>query len=176
MGHRVAVIAGDGIGPEVVAEALKVVRASGVVLDTVDYDLGGARYLRTGEVLPDATLDELKAFDAILLGAVGTPEVPPGVLERGLLLRLRFELDLYVNVRPFANAPDLDTVVVRENTEGSYAGEGGFLRKGTAHEIATQGSVNTRHGVERCLRYAFELAGSRPRKHLTLVHKTNVLT
>src|SRR5437660_11986599 len=114
MGHRVAVIAGDGIGPEVVAEALKVVAAAGVRLVTVDYDLGGARYLRTGEVLPDAVLDELRAADAILLGAVGTPDVPPGVLERGLLLRLRFELDLYVNVRPFLLPPRLDAVVVRE--------------------------------------------------------------
>ena len=175
MGHRVAVIAGDGIGPEVVAEALKVVHAAGVALDTVDYDLGGARYLRTGDVLPDDVLEELRGTDAILLGAVGTPDVPPGVLERGLLLRLRFELDLYVNVRPFAGG-GLDVVVVRENTEGSYAGEGGFLRKGTPQEIATQGSVNTRHGVERCLRFAFGLAQGRPRKYLTLVHKTNVLT
>src|SRR5436853_1409854 len=125
MTHRVGVIGGDGIGPEVLAEALKVVRAAAVPIETVDYDLGGARYLRTGEVLPDATLDELRGVDAILLGAVGTPDVPPGVLERGLLLRLRFELDLYVNVRPFAKPPDLDTIVVRENTEGSYAGEGG---------------------------------------------------
>src|SRR5204863_4964689 len=113
--------------------------------------------------------------DAILLGAVGTPEVPPGVLERGLLLRLRFELDLYINLRPF-RGDGLDFVVIRENTEGTYAGEGGFLRKGTPHEVATQGSVNTRMGVERCVRYAFELAQTRPRKHLTLVHKTNVLT
>src|SRR5260370_12111268 len=122
MGHRVAVIAGDGIGPEVVAEALKVVRAAGVVLDTVDYDLGGARYLRTGDVLPDHVLDELRGADAILLGAVGTPDVPPGVLERGLLPRLPFELDLYVNMRPFVFSSGLDVVVVRENTEGSYAG------------------------------------------------------
>ena len=170
-------LAGDGIGPEVITEALKVVRAAGVALETTDYDLGGARYLRTGEVLPDAVLDELRGFDAILLGAVGTPDVPSGVLERGLLLKLRFELDLYVNLRPF-EAPDagVDLVVVRENTEGIYAGEGGFLRKGTPHEVATQGSVNTRMGVERCIRFGFELAQSRPRKHLTLVHKTNVLT
>jgi 3-isopropylmalate dehydrogenase len=175
MAHRVGVLAGDGIGPEVVAEALKVVRASGVTLDTVEYDLGGARYLRTGEVLPDAVLDELRGLDAIFLGAVGTPEVPPGVIERGLLLRLRFELDLYVNLRPMEGAR-IDAAVIRENTEGSYAGEGGFLRKGTPHEVATQGSVNTRFGVERCLRFAFDLAQSRPRRHLTLVHKTNVLT
>jgi len=173
--HRIAIIGGDGIGPEVTAEAVKVVRAAGVDIDTVDFDLGGRRYLATGEVLPDSALDELRGFDAILLGAVGTPEVPPGVLERGLLLRLRFELDLYVNLRPF-QADGLDFVVIRENTEGTYAGEGGFLRKGTPHEVATQGSVNTRMGVERCIRFAFELAQSRSRKHVTLVHKTNVLT
>src|SRR5207245_11049036 len=167
---------GDGIGPEVLAEALKVVRAAAVPIETVDYDLGAARYRRTGEVLPATTLDELRGVDAILLGAVGTPEVPPGVLERCLLLRLRFELDLYVNVRPCAKPPELDTIVVRENTEGSYAGEGGFLRKGTPHEVATQRSVNHRLGVERCVRFAFDLARSRPRRHLTLVHKTNVLT
>ncbi|HVE94671.1 MAG TPA: 3-isopropylmalate dehydrogenase [Acidimicrobiales bacterium] len=175
MGHRVAVIGGDGIGPEVVAEALKVVDAAGVALDRTPYDLGGARYLRTGEVLPDAVLDELREFDAILLGAVGTPDVPPGVLERGLLLRTRFELDLYVNMRPFGTDA-LDFVVIRENTEGAYGGEGGFLRRGTPQEVATQGSVNTRHGVERCVRFAFELAATRPRRHVTLVHKTNVLT
>ncbi len=179
--HRVAVIGGDGIGPEVVAVALDVVRASGVPLDTVDYDLGGARYLQTGEVMPDSALEELRGFDAILLGAVGTPDVPPGVLERGLLLRLRFSLDLYVNLRPFKAGPNrhndgVDFYVVRENTEGTYAGEGGFLRHGTPHEIATQGSVNTRLGVERCVRFAFALARSRERRHLTLVHKTNVLT
>jgi 3-isopropylmalate dehydrogenase len=173
--HRIAVIGGDGIGPEVTAEALKVVRAAGVPLETVDFDLGGERYTRTGEVLTDADLDALRSFDAILLGAVGRPDIPPGVLERGLLLRMRFELDLYVNLRPFV-ADGVDMVVIRENTEGTYAGEGGFLRKGTPHEIATQGSVNTRLGVERCVRYAFALAQSRPRKHLTLVHKTNVLT
>ena len=173
--HRVAVIAGDGIGTEVVAEARKVVRAAGVVLDEVEYDLGGARYTRTGEVLPDAVLDELRSVDAILLGAVGTPDVPPGVLERGLLLRMRFELDLYVNLRPF-ESDRLNCRVVRENTEGTYAGEGGFLRKGTPHEVATQGSVNTRMGVERCIRYAYELANGSERRHLTLVHKTNVLT
>jgi len=180
--YKIAVLGGDGIGPEVIAEALKVSRAAGASLDTVDYDLGGRRYLATGEVLPDAVLDELRGFDAILLGAVGTPEVPPGVLERGLLLKLRFELDLYINHRPFVAAASvgagvpLDMVVVRENTEGTYAGEGGFLRHGTAAEVATQGSVNTRFGVERCVRYAFELAEARGRRHLTLVHKTNVLT
>jgi 3-isopropylmalate dehydrogenase len=179
--HRVAVIGGDGIGPEVTAEALKVVRAAGVALDAVELDLGGARYLRTGEVLPDSALDDLRTYDAILLGAVGSPGVPPGVLERGLLLRLRFALDLYVNLRPFRAGPSarndgVDLVVVRENTEGTYAGEGGFLRHGTAAEIATQGSVNTRFGVERCIRFAFDLARARERRHLTLVHKTNVLT
>ncbi len=177
MGHRIAVIPGDGIGKEVTAEALKVVAASGVALDTVDFDLGGERYLRDGTVLPDEVLDELRGFDAILLGAVGTPDVPPGLIERGLLLKMRFDLDQYINQRPFL-APEsgVDFIVIRENTEGTYAGEGGFLRKGTPHEIATQGSVNTRHGVERCVRYAFTLAQGRPAKHLTLVHKTNVLT
>ena len=181
MAHRVGIIGGDGIGPEVTAEALKVVRASGVDLDTTDYDLGGRRYLATGEVLPDPVLDELRGYDAILLGAVGTPDVPPGVLERGLLLKMRFALDLYVNLRPFKAGPNrhndgVDFLVVRENTEGTYAGEGGFLRQGTPNEIATQGSVNTRLGVERCVRFAFDLARSRAAKHLTLVHKTNVLT
>jgi 3-isopropylmalate dehydrogenase len=172
--HRIAVIGGDGIGPEVTAEAIKVLRAAGVELDTVDYDLGGQRYLRDGEILSDGTLEELRGFDAILLGAVGTPEVPPGVIERGLLLKMRFALDLYVNQRPFS-APGHDFVVIRENTEGPYVGEGGVLRRGTPHEVATQGSVNTRMGVERCVRYAFGLAATRPRRHLTLVHKTNVL-
>ena len=177
MRHRVGVIGGDGIGVEVIAEALKVVRAAGVDLDTVDYDLGGARYLRDGTILPDAVVDEWRQLDALLLGAVGTPDVPPGVIERGLLLKMRFDLDLYVNQRPFVDAAGRhDFVVIRENTEGTYAGEGGFLRKGTPHEIATQGSVNTRFGVERCVRYAFDLANHRDRKHLTLVHKTNVLT
>jgi 3-isopropylmalate dehydrogenase len=175
--QRIGVIAGDGIGPEVVAEALKVVRATGVALDTVDYDLGGARYLRDGTILPDSVLDEWRGLDALLLGAVGTPDVPPGVIERGLLLKMRFDLDLYINQRPFLEADrGIDMVVIRENTEGPYVGEGGVLRKGTAHEVATQGSVNTRMGVERCVRHAFELATQRSRKHVTLVHKTNVLT
>jgi 3-isopropylmalate dehydrogenase len=175
--HRIAVIGGDGIGPEVVAEALKVVAATGVELDTTDFDLGGARYLRDGTVFPDETLDALRAYDAILLGAVGTPEVPPGLIERGLLLKMRFELDQYINQRPFLlPANNVDMIVIRENTEGPYVGEGGVLRRGTPYEVATQGSVNTRHGVERCVRYAFDLAASRQRKHLTLVHKTNVLT
>ena len=178
-------IRGDGIGPEVVAEALKVIDACGVAIETIEYDLGAGRYERTGEVLPDSVLDELREADAILLGAVGPPigstAVPPGVIERGLLLRLRFELDLYINLRPFNGvpgsiAPDADVVLVRENTEGPYAGEGGALRRGTPFEVATQGSVNTRHGVERCVRYAFGLAERRSRHHVTLVHKTNVLT
>ena len=181
MAHKIAVIGGDGIGPEVTAEALKVVAAAGVDLDTTEFDLGGSRYLRDGEILSDDTLEELRGYDAILLGAVGTPEVPPGVIERGLLLKMRFELDLYVNQRPFVGtAPGHerahDFVVIRENTEGPYVGEGGVLRRGTPHEVATQGSVNTRRGVERCVRYAFELAGQRERRHVTLVHKTNVLT
>ncbi len=179
--HNIAVIGGDGIGPEVTAEAVKVMRAAGVDFDTTDFDLGGQRYLRDGEVLSDETLDELRGFDCILLGAVGTPEVPPGVIERGLLLKMRFALDLYINQRPFAGTAPGGTaphefVVIRENTEGPYVGEGGVLRAGTPFEVATQGSVNTRMGVERCIRYAFELAAGRERRHLTLVHKTNVLT
>ncbi|RMH83344.1 MAG: 3-isopropylmalate dehydrogenase [Actinomyces sp.] len=180
MTHRVGVIGGDGIGPEVVAVGLEVIDAAGVELDTVHYDLGGHRYLRDGTILPDEVLDEWRELDALYLGAVGTPDVPPGVIERGLLLKMRFELDLYVNLRPFTRPagdghPGHDFVVIRENTEGTYAGEGGFLRRGTPHEVATQGSVNTRFGVERCVRFAFDLARSR-RGHLTLVHKTNVLT
>ena len=181
MAHKVGVIGGDGIGPEVIAEGLKVIRAAGVELETVDYDLGGARYLKDGTILPDSVLEEWRGLDVLYLGAVGTPEVPPGVIERGLLLKMRFDLDLYINLRPFVHdgGPDgegHDFMVIRENTEGTYAGEGGLLRANTPHEIATQGSVNTRMGVERCVRYGFELARSRERKHLTLVHKTNVLT
>ena len=161
------------------------IAAAGVDLETTPFDLGAARYLRDGEVLSDATLAELRQYDGILLGAIGPAigdtRIPGGTLERGMLLKLRFELDLYINHRPFRGQPGsiaegCDFIVVRENTEGSYAGEGGVLRHDTPHEIATQGSVNTRFGVERCVRYAFELANSRPRKHLTLVHKTNVLT
>ncbi len=175
MAHRVAIIDGDGIGPEVVAEGLRVVAATGVEMETTPYDLGGRRYAATGEVLSDEVLEELRGYDAIYLGAIGTPEVPPGVLERGLLLKVRFGLDLYVNLRPFIGG-GLDCVVVRENTEGTYAGEGGFLRKGTPFEVATQGSVNTRMGVERCVRFAFDLAATRDRRQVTLVHKTNVLS
>jgi 3-isopropylmalate dehydrogenase len=183
--HNVAVIGGDGIGPEVLAQALKVVEAAGISLRTTEYDLGAARYVRTGEVLSDSVLEELRGHDAILLGAIGPPigdtTVPPGLLERGLLLRLRFDLDLFINMRPFSGVPGsiaagADFVVIRENTEGTYAGEGGFLRRGTPHEVATQGSVNTRMGAERCVRFAFELAERRDAHKLTLVHKTNVLT
>jgi 3-isopropylmalate dehydrogenase len=188
--HRIAVLGGDGIGPEVVAEGLKVLdrleELEGFATERVDYDLGGRRFLETGEVLDDETLDELRGFDAIYLGAVGTPEVPPGVIERGLLLRLRFAFDQYVNLRPVKLYPGVtspvagltpercDFVVVRENTESVYAGAGGTLYRGTAHEVATQESVNTRHGVERVLRFAFEQAQRRDGR-LTLVHKTNVL-
>ena len=189
-GYRIAVIGGDGIGPEVVAEALKVLDAveslEGFTTDRTEFDLGGRRYLATGEVLSDATIEQLRAFDAILLGAVGTPDVPPGVLERGLLLKLRFAFDQYVNLRPVKLYPGVrspiagltpercDMLMVRENTESVYAGAGGGLYVGTPHEVATQESVNTRHGVERVLRYAFE-AARRRRGHLTMVHKTNVL-
>src|SRR5215469_16733972 len=187
---RLAVIGGDGIGPEVTAEALKVLRAAtpDVTFDTTDYDLGARRWHRTGETLPDAVLEEVRGHDAIMLGAVGDPSVPSGILERGLLLRLRFELDHYVNLRPVRLYPGvasplatgrpetIDMVVVREGTEGPYAGAGGVMRRGTAEEIATQESLNTRFGVERVARYAYEQAVTRPRKKLTLVHKTNVLT
>ncbi len=187
--YRIGVIPGDGTGPEVIREGLKVLDAvrEGFDVELVRYDLGGERYLRTGEVLPDAVLEELRGLDAIYLGAVGHPDVPPGVLERGLLLRIRFELDQYVNLRPIRRYPgvqtllphhqpeDVDMVVVRENSEGLYTGAGGFHRKGTPFEVAVQESVNTRHGVERIVRFAFEQARRR-RRHLTLVHKTNVLT
>ncbi|MEO9325009.1 3-isopropylmalate dehydrogenase [Nocardioides sp. C4-1] len=189
---QLAVIPGDGIGPEVTAEALKVLEAAapeGIELEQTRYDLGAERYLTTGEVLPDSVLTEIRQHDAILLGAVGgkpnDPNLPPGILERGLLLRLRFELDHYVNLRPskiypgavspLANPGDVDFVVVREGTEGPYTGNGGALRVGTPAEIATEVSVNTAFGVERVVRDAFARAQRRPRKKLTLVHKTNVL-
>ena len=179
MSHQIGVIPGDGIGPDVVGAAVEVLRATGVELETRTFDLGADRYLRDGHVLDDADLEALRACDAILKGPLGPPigatNIPGGTIERGIILKLRFALDQYINLRPFAGK-GLDFVVIRENTEGTYAGEGGFLRKGTPQEIATQGSVNTRHGVERCVRYAFELAQTRPRRHLTLVHKTNVLT
>ena len=182
---KIAVLAGDGIGPEVMAEGLKVLHTVRDDVETTDFDLGARRYLRNGELLTDADLDALKARDAILLGAIGDPErVPAGVLERGLLLPLRFKLDHYVNLRPsrlypssvspLANPGDIDFVVVREGTEGLYAGNGGTLRQGTDHEVASEVSQNTYHGVSRVVRYAFELAMTR-RKKLTLVHKTNVL-
>ncbi|WP_067481591.1 3-isopropylmalate dehydrogenase [Actinomadura hibisca] len=189
---RLAVIPGDGIGPEVVAEGLKVLQAVAPAFDLAfeqtPYDLGAARWHRTGETLPDSVLAELRGHDAILLGAIGDPSVPSGTLERGLLLRARFELDHYVNLRPVKLFPgvttplagikpaDIDMVVVREGTESLYAGTGGVLRKGTPHEIATQESVNTAFGVERVVRYAYEVAAKRARKKLTLVHKDNVLT
>jgi 3-isopropylmalate dehydrogenase len=191
--YRVGVIGGDGTGPEVVREGIKVAeaaaRAHGFGMEWVPYDLGGERFKRTGEILPEGVLDELRALDAILLGAIGHPDVRPGVLEKGLLLRLRFELDLYINLRPVRLYPNVDTplkdkgpadidfIVVRENTEGLYAGAGGVLRKGTPNEVATQESINTRMGVERCLRYAFDLTARRNKGNkLTLCGKTNVLT
>ncbi|HYN95764.1 MAG TPA: 3-isopropylmalate dehydrogenase [Pilimelia sp.] len=185
---RIAVVAGDGIGPEVVGQARKVLDAVLPGVEATEYDLGAARYHRTGEVLPDTVLAELAGHDAILLGAVGDPTVPPGVLERGLLLRLRFEFDQYVNLRPSRLWPgtvgplgsvkpgEIDLVVVREGTEGLYAGAGGALHRGTPAEIATEESLNTRHGVERVIRDAFARAGRRSRRTVTLVHKTNVLT
>ena len=189
--YRIGVIAGDGTGPEVVHEGLKVLDAvrDGFETELASFDLGADRYLRTGETLPDEELERLRGCDAIFLGAVGDPRVKPGILERDLLLRARFQLDQYVNLRPVVRYPgvqtlvpshaeeDVNFVVVRENSEGLYSGAGGFHRKGTAHEVAVQESVNTRHGVERIVRYAFELAASPARRRkLTLVHKTNVLT
>ena len=182
---KLAVIGGDGIGPEVTAEALKVLRTVRSDIETTDYDLGARRYLRNGELLTDADLASLREHDAILLGAIGAPgEVPPGVLERGLLLKMRFALDHHVNLRPsilyptahspLANPGEIDFVVVREGTEGLYCGNGGTLREGTSHEVASEVSQNTRFGVERVVRDAFERASQR-RNHLTLVHKTNVL-
>jgi 3-isopropylmalate dehydrogenase len=187
---KLAVVGGDGIGPEVTAEALKVLGAAtpAVTWETTDYDLGARRYHKSGETLPDSVLAEIRAHDAIQLGAIGDPSVPSGVLERGLLLRLRFELDHYVNLRPVRLYPGtvsplrngspetIDMVVVREGTEGPYTGAGGVMRRGTPQELATQESFNTAFGVERVARYAFSLAQARPRRKLTLVHKTNVLT
>ena len=187
---RVAVIGGDGIGPEVTAEAIKVLEAAAPVkIEQTRYDLGAERYLATGEVLPDSVLEEIRAHDAILLGAVGgkpgDTRLPAGILERGLLLRLRFELDHYVNLRPsrlypgvpspLADPGEIDFVVVREGTEGPYTGNGGRLRPDTRAEVATEVSLNTAYGVERVVRDAFARASRRPRRGLTLVHKTNVL-
>jgi 3-isopropylmalate dehydrogenase len=189
-GHRIAVIGGDGIGPEVTAEALKVLETvPDAKFEQTRYDLGAERYLATGEVLPDSVLAEIRDHDAILLGAVGgkpgDPHLPPGILERGLLLKLRFALDHYVNLRPsrifpgvaspLADPGDVDFVVVREGTEGPYTGNGGAIRVGTPQEVATEVSLNTAYGVERVVRDAFGRAAARPRRRLTLVHKTNVL-
>jgi 3-isopropylmalate dehydrogenase len=191
--YRIAVIGGDGIGPEVVREGLKVLQAAaaktGVRYDLHDYDLGGERYLRTGEPLPDSVLEELRGFDAIYLGSVGHPEVAPGILEKNLLLRIRFELDQYINLRPVKLYPgvetplrdkgpaEIDFIIVRENTEGLYSGMGGIQYKGTPHEVSTQIHMTTRFGAERCIRYAFELTRKRSRaKKLLLCAKTNVLT
>ncbi len=191
---KIAVIGGDGTGPEVTREALKVLAAAaqldGFRYETVPFDFGGERYLRTGEILPAGAVDELRTFDAIYLGAIGHPEVKPGILEKGLLLELRFQLDQYINLRPVKLFPgvetplkdkgpdDVDFVVVRENTEDMYAGVGGFLKKHTADEVATQTAIYTRKGCERCIRWAFEYTRKRnsPKKTLTLVAKTNVLT
>lgn len=191
--YRIAVIPGDGTGPEQIREGLKVLQAvaakCGFALSTKVFDFGGERYLRTGETLPPGAIEELKTFNAIYLGAIGHPDVPPGILEKGILLELRFKLDQYVNLRPVKLYPgvetplkdkkpeDIDFVVVRENTEGLYAGAGGFLKKGTPDEVAIQESINTRKGVERCIRYAFEYCRRRnKKKKVTLVAKTNVLT
>jgi len=191
--YRIAVIPGDGTGPEVIREGRKVLEAVAAQarfrLEWRDYDLGGARYLKTKEALPAGVLKELREADAIYLGAIGHPDVKPGILEQGILLKLRFELDQYINLRPVKLYPgvwtplrdkkpeDIDFVVVRENTEGLYAGAGGFLRKGTAEEVALQTSINTRHGVERCIRFAFEYTRKRAKdKKLTFCGKTNVLT
>jgi 3-isopropylmalate dehydrogenase len=187
---RLAVIGGDGIGPEVVAEAIKVLRAAAadVAIETTSYDLGSQRWLRSGEILPPSVLAEIAGHDAILLGAVGDPGVPSGVLERGLLLRLRFEFDQYVNLRPVRLYPgvasplsglrseSVDMLVVREGTEGPYIEAGGVMRKGTPGEVATQESINTAFGIGRVTQYALQRASRRPRKRLTLVHKANVLT
>ncbi|MGQ0777729.1 MAG: 3-isopropylmalate dehydrogenase [Pseudonocardiales bacterium] len=183
---RLAVVPGDGIGPEVISEALKVLDQVAPDVESTPYDLGAARWHSTGELLPESVLNELRQHDAILLGAVGDPSVPSGILERGLLLRLRFELDHHVNLRPARLYPGVrsplsdpgvvDMVVVREGTEGPYTGNGGLLRKDSPHEIATEVSLNTAFGVERVVRDAFTRAAARPRRHLTLVHKTNVLT
>ncbi len=193
MTHKIAILPGDGTGPEVVAEGIKVLKAlegpAGLKFEFSHFDLGGERYKRTGEILPDSVLEELKGFKAIYLGAIGHPDVKPGILEKGLLLRLRFQLDQYINLRPVILYPGVDTplkdkgpddinfVVVRENTEGLYAGAGGVLKFGTPDEVAVQESINTRKGVDRCLKYAFELTRKRNKeKKLTLVGKTNVLT
>jgi len=191
--HKIAVVPGDGTGPEVTAEAVKVLQAAagknGFTVELAQFDFGGERYLKTGEVLPDSAVGDLRVFDAILLGAIGHPDVEPGILEKGILLRLRFELDQYINLRPVKLFPGVDTplkdkgpeeidfVVVRENTEGLYSGMGGFQYRGMPNEVATQIMCNTRAGVERCLRYAFDYTREHgKKKQLTLVAKRNVLT
>ncbi len=191
--YKIAVIPGDGTGPEVVNEGLKVLKAAAAKFDfsyeLKNYDYGGDRYLRTGEVLPEGAAEDLKQYDAIYLGAIGHPDVKPGILEKGILLKLRFDLDQYINLRPVKLYPgvetplkdkgpaEIDYVVVRENTEGLYTGAGGTLKKGTPDEVAVQESINTRKGVERCIRYAFEYCRKRNRgRKLTLCGKTNVLT
>ncbi|MEN6465125.1 MAG: 3-isopropylmalate dehydrogenase [Syntrophaceae bacterium] len=191
--YDVGVIPGDGTGPEVTAEAVKVLQAAaeaeGLDFNLVHYDLGGERYLKKGELVPNSVLSELRQLNAILLGAIGHPDVKPGILETGVLLKLRFELDLYINLRPVVLFPgvytplrdkrpeDIDFTVVRENTEGLYAGSGGFLKKGSPDEVAVQESINTRKGVERCIRFAFKYCRKlNRRKKLTLCGKTNVLT
>jgi len=191
--YKIAVIGGDGTGPEVVREGLKVLDAVnskyGIKMEYTPFDFGGERYLRTGEVLPESAVSDLRQFDSIFLGAIGHPDVKPGILEKGILLKLRFELDQYINLRPIKLYPnvetplkdktpaDIDFVVIRENSEGLYTGTGGVLKKGTPDEVAIQTSINTRKGVERCLRYAFEYTRKRNKnKTLTLCGKTNVLT
>jgi 3-isopropylmalate dehydrogenase len=191
--YKIALMPGDGTGPEVLAEGLKVVEAAaqrfGFALDTTQYDLGGDRYLATGEIIPDSVIEELKGYDSIFLGAIGHPDVKPGILEKGILLRVRFELDQYINLRPVKLYPtietpikdkgpeDIDFVVVRENSAGLYTGFGGVQRKGTAHEVAVQSMVYSRNEVDRCLKYSFELAKKRNKDNtLTLCGKTNVLT
>ena len=191
--YKIGVIPGDGIGPEVIKEGLKVIQSVSerynFSIETTHYDFGGERYLRTGETIPDSAIEELKKFDAIYLGAIGHPDVAPGILEKGILLRIRFELDQYINLRPVKlypgvwhplrdKGPDhIDYVVVRENTEGAYCGIGGYFKKGTKDEVATQLDINTRKGVERCIRYAFQYAVKRNKKKtLTVVDKANVLT
>jgi 3-isopropylmalate dehydrogenase len=191
--YKIATIPGDGTGPEVVKEGLKVLdvvgKKYGFKYELVNYDLGGDRYLKTGEILPDSVVEELRQCNSIFLGAIGHPDVQPGILEKGLLLKARFALEQYINLRPVKLYPgvdcplkdkgpdDIDFVVVRENNEGLYAGVGGFLKKGTSEEVATQEMINTRQGVERCIRYAFEYTRKRgKRKQLLLCAKTNVLT
>ncbi len=190
--YKIGVIGGDGIGPEIIREGIKVLKAVSERFDFkiefIEYDFGGERYLKTGETLPDSAIEEFKKLDAIYLGAVGHPDVPPGILEKGILLKIRFELDQYINLRPVKLYPgvdcplknkgpeEIDYVVVRENTEGLYCGIGGNFKKGTSDEVATQLSINTRKGVERCIRYAFKLARERnKKKSLTVVDKANVL-